>query len=447
VTLALRTLEPELETASRDAVAAAQLASLQAFLARSAAASPFHARRAAEAGVDLGAVRSLDELREIPLMRKEDVVADVASAPPFGSLLAVPAEELAHFVETSGTTSAGTECYALSREDIAGLTRQEATGFVWAGIADGRVAATTFPMTTKAAGRWHALGVEAAGGLYLPIGNYDARRKLEYLGRLSAHLLIATPSYLRRLEIEAAAAGIVPRDIGIEALMISAEPFSVEWALERQEVWGATVFEQYGSTQRAFAWSCEAGAVPEGRRGCLHTLPHLAVYEVVDPETGRHVDEGEVGELVITPFASSSAMPLVRFASGDRVRYLGYGACTCARQFASIESGHVHRYDDRLKVKGINLDPDALDAVISVEGVRDYEGVVAVDDIGRETLTLSVEPREGHEASVDTAAIAAALREETGLSFRVTLTDRPLAATEIAGDIKKRRRWRDLRQN
>jgi phenylacetate-CoA ligase len=447
VTLALRAFEPAVEAASREEIAAGQLASLQAFLAASAAASPFHVRRAAETGIDLTAVRSLDQFREIPLMRKEDVVADVAADPPFGSLLAVPPEELAHFVETSGTTSAGTERYALTRDDLAGLTRQEAVGFAWAGVSAGRVVATTFPMTTKAAGRWHALGVEAAGGLYLPIGSYDARRKLEYLGRLSAHMLIATPSYLRRLEIEAGAAGISLRDIGIEALMISAEPFSVEWALERQEVWGATVYEQYGSTQRAFAWSCEGGAVPGGRRGGLHTLPHLAVYEVVDPESGEHVDEGEVGELVVTPFASSSAMPLVRFASGDRVRYLGHGACSCGRAFASIESGHVHRYDDRLKVKGVNLDPDTLDALIAVEGVRDYEGVVATDDIGRETLTVHVEPRDGHEASVDTAAIAAALREETGLGFRVILTDRPLAAAEIAGDIKKRRRWRDLRQN
>jgi phenylacetate-CoA ligase len=187
--------------------------------------------------------------------------------------------------------------------------------------------------------------------------------------------------------------------------------------------------------------------VPDGRRGGLHTLPHLAVYEVLDPDTGEHVDDGEVGELVITPFVSSAAMPLVRFASGDRVRYLGHDGCGCGRAFASIESGHVIRYDDRLKVKGVNLEPDELDPLIAVAGVRDYEAIVAIDDLGRETITVSVEPRDGFDDRIDTGAIAAALHAATGLSFRVGLADEPLAAAEVTGDVKKRRRWRDLRRH
>jgi phenylacetate-CoA ligase len=444
---ASRYFEPQIEAASRAEVERLQLELLGGFLRDFAARSPFHASRAAAAGVDLQSVRSLDEFRALPTMTKEDVIAAAVRRPPFGDLQVAADDEIAHYVETSGTSARGPERYVMTKRDLAALARQEAFGFCWAGVTPGRFVATTVPMTTTAAGRWHAMGVEAVGGVYLPLGACDAKRKLEYLRRFGAHSIIATPSYLRRIELEAQDAGIRPADLQLEALMVSAEPFSPEWALERQEMWGgATVYEQYGSSQRAFAWSCEAGAAPGGRRGALHLLSHLGLFEVVDPDTGRDVADGETGELIITPFASSTGQPLVRYATGDKVKYLGHDACPCGRPLAAIEAGSVYRYDDRLKVKGVNLEPDALNDLIVRDGVLDYEGEVAIDAGGRETLSVRVEVAQ-HGPEVDTGAIARRLKDATGLAFDVGVTEQPIAAAEVRGDVRKRRRWHDLRQH
>lgn len=444
-TVGRRLWEPEVETASREEVEAAQLHGLRVFLADHATRAPFHRERAAAAGVDLCDLRSLEQLRRLPVMRKEDVVGEARRRPPFGGLLAAAAEDVGHFVETSGTSGRGHEQYVLTHEDLRGLRRMEAFGFAWAGVTAGSFVATTFPMTSKAAGRWHAMGVEAAGGAYLPLGGYDARTKLEYLEQLGVRAVIATPSYVRRLEIQADGDGVDLRALAVDALMVSAEPFTVAWAREREELWGARVYEQYGSTQRAFAWSCEEGAVRRGDRGALHCLSHLAVYEVIDPDTGEHVQPGEVGELVITPFAASAGMPLVRFASGDKVRYLGYGACPCGRPFPAIEAGFVYRYDDRLKIKGVNIEPDALDRIILGSDVTDYDAVVRIDDRGRETVTVHLEARDGAAVPPERLEqLSGALHAATGIRFAVETGAGPMERDALSG---KRRRWRDLRNH
>ncbi len=440
-----RYFEARVERSERRDVDAEQLSALRTFLATHVARSRFHRDRAQAAGLDLENLRSIDGLRELPVMRKAAVLADIERTPPFGTLLAVEQSEIAHFVETSGTSGHGHEQYALTREDLIGLTRQEAFGFVWAGVRGGDFVATTFPMTSKAAGRWHALGVEAAGGVYLPLGGVETAKKLDYLRRFPVRTVIASPSYVRRLEMEAEREGIDLRSLDVTALMISGEPFTESWVEEREDAWGARVYEQYGSSQRALTWCCEEGAVTDGRRGVLHCPSHLALYEVIDPASGRHVEPGEFGEMVVTPFSSSGGMPLVRFASGDRVRYLGHDACACRRPFPALEAGTVYRYDDRLRVKGVNIDPETLDPLILVDDVVDYDAVAAIDDLGRETLSIQVEVREGATlASGWLTALATRLRDATGLQFIVEQAEGPLARDELSG---KRKRWRDLRNS
>jgi phenylacetate-CoA ligase len=442
--VAPRHFERDAETAPREEIQGRQLDGLARFLAQSAARSEFHRRRAAAAGVDLETVRSLEQLSALPLMRKQDVLDDLAAAPPFGTLLAVGAHEIAHYVETSGTSGHGHERYVLTREDLTGLRRQEAFGFVWAGVTPGSFVATTYPMTAKAAGRWHALGAEAAGGVYLPLGGVEAAAKLDYLTRLPVETVIATPSYVHRLESEATRLDIRLADLRVRALMISGETFDEAWVGEREEIWGARVYEQYGSSQRCMVWSCEEGAVTRsGLRGVLHCTEHLAVYEVLDPDTGRHVEPGEFGEMVVTPFSSSRGMPLVRFASGDRVRYLGHGTCPCGREFVGLEAGTISRYDERLRIKGVNLEPESIDPLVIDGPVIDYDGVLAIDDLGREMLTIRVETR--HDVTLDSAALeslATRLRAATGVRFDVEQSAGPLPRDAQSG---KRKRWHDLR--
>jgi phenylacetate-CoA ligase len=391
-------------------------------------------------------VRSLDEFRSLPLMRKEDVVADVTANPPFGSISSTSPADVAQFVETTGTTRGGREQYVLSREDDSGLLEMESIGFFWAGVNPGDFVATAFPVTTRGAGRWHQSAVNRLGGVYLPIGTYPTEKKLEYLRDLPVSMLVATPSYLMRLEHAAREMSVDPAASGVRALLVAGEAFPLKWGVEREGVWQARLFEQYGSTQRAFAWSCETGAVPDGTRGVLHTLPHLACYEVIDVDTGAHVEPGVRGELVITPFAASRAAPLVRFATGDRVRWLGEDACSCGRAFAGIESGEIDRLDDMIKVRGVNLFPSQLDSIILSAAIVDYQGVVDIDEQGRERIRVSVQLRPEASASRDwLERLAHELRRTTGLRFELSLHEGPPLTPETSEEMRKRRRWIDSR--
>lgn len=426
-----------------------QWSALERFLREDVAPNPFHRRRAEAAGIELASISSLQAFLRLPLMRKEDVVADQISKPPFGSIFGRDLTDVIDITETSGTTGKGSEVYPLTRSDLDAVVRIEAFGFFWAGVQPGRIVATTFPLTTRAAGRWQMAAVHSLGGVYLALGTYDTAKKLEYLTRFPVHLLVATPAYLRRLEVEAERLGLDIRAFGVKALLTAGEPFTTDWVRERQERWGATLYEQYGSTQRAIAWTCEAGASRGDRRGVLHTLPNLEFVEVIDPATGQPTPVGEFGELVITPFSCSSAAPLLRFASGDRVRWLGYDACDCGRRLPAIEAGNIQRFDDMLKVKGVNIFPEAIDAVVLHEPVLDYEGRVEQDADGRERLTVAVE---------FAAAAGDALKREclqdlskrlsslVGLSIVCEEHRGSPLAPDMRQDVKKRRRLKDLRR-
>jgi len=442
-------MEAEVESASRATLEELAWPRIERFLREQVIGNAFHERRAIATGINLESVTSLDKFRMIPLMRKEEVIADQSAHPPFGTIANCGMEEIVDITETSGTTGKGCEVYPLSRSDFDAAIRMEMFGFYWAGIEPGRIAVATFPLTTRAAGRWHQAAVNRLGGIYMPLGTYDTARKLDYLARFPVYLLTATPSYLQRLEMEAEAIKVDLRSLGITSLLTAGETFTVEWALERQDRWGATLYEQYGSTQRALAWSCEAGATPHGRRGVLHILPHLEFIEVIDPESGDPTEVGEFGELVVTPFSASAAAPLMRFASGDRVRWLGYGACSCGRLLPAIEGGTVQRFDDMLKVKGVNLYPETVDAVVLRMPIVDYEGILSLDQNGREHVTVRVEFAANTSASVRQQR----LRELHGelaevLHLRIECEEHigPPLAPDMRQDMKKRRRWKDSRR-
>jgi phenylacetate-CoA ligase len=158
---------------------------------------------------------------------------------------------------------------------------------------------------------------------------------------------------------------------------------------------------------------------------------------VIEPTSGEPVGPGEYGELVITPFVAQ-ASPLIRFATGDRVQVAD--RCECGRPGIGLVSGRVNRFDHMLKVKGVNLWPEALDnAVFSVEGVREYEASVEVDAHGREALTIAVEA--GSPGAAD--AVATEVRESIGISAEARMVEPGSLA--VSGDFTKRVRLTDRR--
>jgi phenylacetate-CoA ligase len=414
-----------------------QVERLNLVLAR-ASETPFYATR--HRGLP-GKVRELSELSQLPVTTKADVLADLAASPPYGSRLRVAPDEIRQVVTTSGTSGAGEEAYPLDADDEEQVYAMAARGFSFAGVTAGSVVLNTLPLTTAAAGQWYYHALRLLGATVLDVGTYSTQRKLEYLGRFGADTLVGTPSYVLRLALDARRAGLDPASLPVERVVVAGESWSVDWMRRLEREWGARVFEQYGSTQRAMAWACPEGAVTATGRGVLHALSDHGVYEVIDPDTGAAVAEGP-GELVVTPFVSS-ASPLLRFATGDRVTVVP--SCPCGRPGPLLAAGTVDRYDFMVKVRGVNLWPEALDsAIFGVGSVRDYEARVETDPDGRELLYVDLELAGEDSDAVERVAVA--VRQVTGLGATVQTVPGDALTAGIEDRFRKRRRLYDRRK-
>jgi phenylacetate-CoA ligase len=417
-----------------------------------AARSPFYAERFAAVGMTAADLRQPADVARIPLTRKADLCDDVAAHPPYGSRLVADAREVVSVVETSGTSGKGREVHVATADDLRRIIAMESEGFAWAGIGIGTVVVLTIPTTMTAASTWWSLALNAMGANWLRVGTLSSTEKLRYAQRYNAEVLIATPTYLTRLESAALQIGLDPNtDLpSLRSIVVAGEPRSAAWAAEREQVWGATVYEQWGCTQGAVAWACENGMARNGERGMLHFLPHLEWMEVIDPQTGAHVGDGEVGELVVTPLGVRGA-PLIRFATGDRVRFRAAHTCSCGRPFDGIEAGSVSRYDDMLKVKGVNVWPSAVDALIDEQpAITEHRVTVAVDAGRREVITveLQFDPATSASQRVDLAArLRPGLHALIGLHVEIIewTGEGDLGDEVLHGTPWKARRWRDLR--
>jgi phenylacetate-CoA ligase len=388
---------------------------------------------------------SLEELKSLPLMRKADVMADIAGHPPYGSRCQAAPQDIRQIVETSGTSGAGRERYPLTDHDLDLIQQMEMPGFCWAGVGPGKVFVASLPVTTRAGGQWYQDAVRRLQGIWLSVGTYPAEEKLRYMREVGADVIHCSPSYLMRLEAVASQLSVDPRSLGVGAILTSGESLSVPWLEEREQTWGATVHEQYGSTQRAIAWTCEAGARRGQQLGVLHTLPHLAVYEIIDPETGDEVADGEAGELVITPFGSTAA-PILRFATGDRVRKVAAAECGCGRPYPGLRSGSIDRFDAMLKVRGVNIVPSTVDSVIMRDPVTDYQARVYRDrQSGKEEIEVLVATTTGAPDPALLESLTADFRRVVGLRATFVPHDRAAIVEDTTVDVKKRKRWTDER--
>lgn len=422
-----------------DALAAHQVRELNRVLAR-ARDTPFY--RARLSGLP-ERVDSVAELARYPPTTKADVLADGLAHPPYGSRVRAGRRAIRHVVTTSGTSGAGQEIYPMDAEDEEVVHRMAARGFAWAGVDDDSVVLDTLPLTTTAAGQWYFHGLRLLGATVLCVGTYATERKLEELARFGADTIVGTPSYLLRMAVVAVERGTPAAGLGVRRLVVAGESWSEAWLSRLEALWAAPVFEQYGSTQRAMAWSCPRGALPGGTRGALHALSDHGVYEVVDPESGAPVADGP-GELVITPF-QSGASPLVRFRTGDRV--VVAGPCPCGRPGPRLVAGLADRFDFMVKVRGVNVWPEALDgAIFGVAGVREYTAAVARDDGGREALTVELELELDGADPHAAGAVVDAVRRRVGLNADVVIVAPGSITGDIQGRFAKRRRLVDRRK-
>ena len=419
--------------ASRAAIDAAQLEGLRALVLRLRTNRYFAERLA---GIDPDALNRLADLRLLPTESKVELMADLAADAPFGTRLGVDRAEIREVQTSGGTSGRGVETFALDGSDLGIAGCAYADMFRVAGFVPGMPVMLPVRVGMAAAGLLAPRACELIGALPLRAGNETTERRLDLMDEYQVGGLFTGVVYLDTLAAALRAAGRRP-PASLRSIMFAGSPHSVEWADRHRDYWAAAMHEMYGSSQMGsvVASTCERG-LPIGRRGVLHVHEWAAIVEVLDPDTLEPVDDGEEGELVLTPFYRR-ASPLLRYRTGDRVRYLPPSACSCGRQTIGIESGTISRYDDMFKIKLKNIWASEVDHVVFDElGAREYQARIYLDDQGREQVAIVV---FGGQASA--ARVTDALHDEFGIRFEVTIED---GANAPLFDVKPKR-WTDER--
>ncbi|NIL76081.1 AMP-binding protein [Rhodococcus sp. B10] len=395
-----------------------------------AAESPFHRWFYAEHGVDVESVTdAVTFTTSVPVVRKLDYLRFQERFPDAWRA------DARQIHSTSGTSGVGKELHRRTSHDLASLGTGGAYQYFWAGLRPGEPILFTIPYSQTMAGPYFQATATAAG--MVPINGFTGStvERIEMLTRFGCTGMSITPSYLHRMTAEAKRIGFDPRHDGcaLRAILLSGEPYGVEWAIEMQQFWNATVHEGWGATQTlGVVMATRSGAVSGHGRGVLHGIGHRCFIEVLGDD-GAPVPPGERGEIVVTTLRTRGT-PSIRFGMGDSIKLLRDGF------FPEFEAGSIGRTDDMIKVKGMNIWPSAVDAVVLRDPVLDYRATVHTTEQGSETVDLELEVSgDRHPALCD--RIADAVKRDIGISMTVSV----LPPGTLGEQHFKSRRWTDRR--
>ena len=330
----------------------------------------------------LGDVTAIDNeaFRRLPLLTKQELAADQAAHPPFGSNLTYPLERYSRYHQTSGTTG----------EPLRVLDTPETWdwwGRCWlevlrgAGVTDRDRVFFAFSFAPFI-GFWSAHhGVSMLGAMTISGGGADSLQRLRLLEETGATVLLSTPTYALHLAEIAARQGVDLPSSPIARTIHAGEPGAGIPATRRriEQAWGAKVFDHAGAS--------EVGAFGVGDEGGLglYVNEDEFIAEVINPDTLEPAASGTDGELVITNLGRG-AWPVIRYRTGDLVRVRRVPSGTTKDRLL-LEGGILGRVDDMVTVRGVGIYPSAIENIVrSVSGAGEFRIVASrfaeMDEIG-----------------------------------------------------------------
>jgi phenylacetate-CoA ligase len=411
---------PKTETLPREDLRRLQGVRLAALVRRAHAKSPFHRRLMDREKVRPEQVTGYDDLARLPFTTRDEWMACQRQSPPFGDMLALPAERAVRYHTTSGTTGRTPLRVLDGRTDWKWIAECWCYGFHGFGVRAVDRVFFAFSYGTFI-GFWGAhYATEKMGCLVLPSGNMNTPQRVGLIQDMGATVVCATPTYALRLAQEARDMGVNLPSGPVKRLILSGEPAGSIPATKRmiEEQWGAKAADTAGMTEIGTIMMFECEKQPGG----THVIEDHYIEEVIDPETGREVPYGEQGERVVTSFGRGM-IPLIRYRTRDLVRKVPHGACTCGRTFDLYEGGILGRVDDMLLVRGTNVYPRAVEAIVREHvAVDEFQIHLRTEEGIRDEISVRCEVRKGHEHEWDGVQkrLAEDLASATeGLSFGV----------------------------
>jgi len=406
--------DKKVETASRDETVMLQFKKLVDLLKKVFASNPFYKGKFKQHRVHLKDIRNPDDLQKLPFTIKREFEEDQERNSPFGTNLTEPLENYVQYHQTSGTTGRPLK-FLDTRESWEWRGRVACHILKGAGVIRGDRILFPFNFGPYTAFWIMYEGAYQLGILIIPTGGWNSLQRLECIIGNKATVIPTTPTYALALAETARERGIDLASSSVRSLLLSGEPGAlVPQVREKlQRIWNARCFDYIGLTEVG-TWGFQCTEEPDG----VHILESEFIAEVVDPETGKPVEEGEAGELVVTNLGRS-CMPAIRYRTGDLVK-VKKGFCPCGRTFRVLEGGVLGRKDEMVVIRGVNVFPNALANIVEkyIQPGDEYQ-IKAYKKNELDEIGIKLEIKEGGRKEVIEGAIQDEIKRRLNLRMEV----------------------------
>jgi phenylacetate-CoA ligase len=387
---------PKNEKMPREQLKALQLLKLRRMCEWAGAESDFHRRKFEKAKFEAAQLRSLDDLRRIPVMTRAEWMDCQAEKPLFGDLVTAPREHAIRYHLTSGTSGRQPLRVLDSMKDWEWIAEMWCYGFWGFGVRPDDTVFFAFSYGSFI-GFWGAhYCCEKLGALVLPSGNMTTENRVKQIVEMGATTVCATPTYALRMAQSAREQGIDLPSSRVSKLIVSGEPAGSIPAVKRmlEQQWGAKCGDTAGMTEIGTIMIFECSHQPGG----THIIEDNFIEEVVDPKTLEALGYGEEGERIVTSFGRGF-IPLLRYRTGDLVMRMPWNKCTCGRTFDWYEGGIRGRTDDMKLIRGTNVYPRAVESIVRErDEIDEFQIVLWRKDNVQDEITVKIEVKPGLEA-------------------------------------------------
>ena len=424
------TLDPA-ERMSVDELRALQLQRLQWTLRHAYENVPHYRKAFDTAGVHPDDCRELSDLAKFPTTTK----ADLRDNYPFG-LFAVPREQVRRVHASSGTTGRPT-VVGYTESDIANWAGLMARSLRAAGVRPGHIVHNPYGYGLFTGGLGAHYGIEALGATTVPISGGMTPRQVQLIRDFAPDAILCTPTYMLTILDELEHQGVDPRSTSLKVGVFGAEPWTEEMRREIEERTGMHAVDIYGLSEVMG---------PGVSQECVETKDGLHIWEdhfypeVVDPETGEPVPDGEEGELLFTSL-TKEALPIIRYRTRDLTRLLPGTARPAMRRMQKVAG----RSDDMIILRGVNLFPTQIEEIVlRTAGLSPHFQLVRHKEGRLDALTVRVEARPDAPAE-RRAAAAAEVVEAVKQTIGVTVGCEIVDPDTLERSVGKLQRVKDLR--
>ena len=340
----------KIETIDRADLNKLQLEKLKKAL-EAAASTPFYKKLFHDNGVDVSKVTTLEHLRDLPFTTKHDLRLSY----PDG-MVAVPRTDIVRLHASSGTTGKSTVIF-YTQKDLGDWADLIARSMMATGTTKDDVFQNMMGYGLFTGGLGLHYGAERLGCLVIPSSTGNSLKQMELMKDFFTTVIHITPSYAMHLVEVIKENGVNPHDLSVKKAYLGAEPYSEGVKKKIEDQWGLEAYNSYGLSEMngpGVAFECV-------HKNGMHLWEDFYIMEIINPETGENLPDGEEGELVLTHI-NRAAMPIIRYRTRDLTRIMPE-KCACGRTHRRIER-IKGRTDDMLIVGGVNVFPSQIETVL-----------------------------------------------------------------------------------